>query len=185
MTIMVQVLEVHDIVVYSAASKVFLLIFFVYNALLQTLWPVCSERSPARLARGDRAGQEVYRDRRRLHAGCRDRRAVTNAWIVRLLAPGLDMPIPLVVIGLLTLYTMIRVWTDMFGMVLQSMNGLVLMWFVAPIQALLSIALQTLGARWFGLPGLIGGLIGCFMLTAVWVLPLRCRMHARRAATTA
>lgn len=184
--IMVQVLQVHDIVVYSVASKLFLLIFFVYNALLQALWPVCSEaiarqdwHKVTALARKYIAIGVVFT----LVAGIGV--AVTNGWIVRLLAPGLDQPIPLVVIGLLTLYTMIRVWTDMFGMILQSMNDLLLMWLVAPIQALLSIGLQTLGARWLGLPGLIGGLIGCFVLTAVWVLPLRCWLHARRGAAMA
>lgn len=178
--IMVRVLPVHDIVIYSVATKLFFLIFFVYNALLLALWPVCSEA----IARKD--WLSVWSIVRKyialgmaftMIAGLGV--AVTNPWIVGALAPGLDTPIPLVVVVLLTLYTMVRVWTDMFGIVLQSMNDIKILWAIALVQSALSIGLQTLGARLFGLPGMISGLIGCFVLTAAWALPLRCRWHAR------
>jgi len=179
--IMVRVLAVQDIVIYSVATKLFLLIFFVYTALLQALWPICSEA----IARND--WHSVFAKTKNyiifgigftLMAGIGV--ALTNTLIVRIIAPGLATPIPLVVIGLLTMYVMVRVWTDTFAMVLQSMNDLLLLWIVAPVQSLLSISLQFLGARYFGLPGMICGLIGCFVLTAAWVLPVRCRLHARR-----
>ncbi len=179
--IMVRVLAVHDIVIYSVATKLFLLIFFVYTALLQALWPICSEA----IARHD--WHSVFAKTKNyiifgiiftLAAGIGV--TFTNTLIVRIIAPGLGTPIPLVVIALLTVYVMVRVWTDTFAMVLQSMNDLLLLWIVAPIQSLLSISLQFLGARYFGLPGMICGLIGCFVLTAAWVLPFRCWLHARR-----
>lgn len=183
--IMGQMLNVHDIVIYSVANKLFMLIFFVYNALLQALWSICSEA----IARHDwsRVAGLV---RRYLLIGVAFTLvagigvAFTNGWIVRLLAPGLNSPIPPVVIALFTLYVIVRVWTDMFGMVLQSMNDLV-MWLAAPVQSLLSVGLQVLGAHWFGLPGLIGGLIACFLLTAAWMLPLRCWVNSRRVASIA
>ena len=182
--IMAHVLPVQDIAIYSVATKLFLLVFFVYNALLQALWPVCSEA----IARHDWHGvAQVVRRYVLLGvaftivAGLGI--ALTNHLIVRILAPGLDMPLPLLIIGLLTLYTIVRVWTDTFAMVLQSMNDLVPLWIVAPVQSVCSIALQWLGARWFGLPGVVGGLIGCFLLTAAWLLPWRCWMHMRRAST--
>lgn len=184
--IMAHVLPVHDIVIYSVASKLFLLIFFVYNALLQALWPVCSEA----IARHD--WHAIATTVRRyitlgvvftIVAGLGV--AVTNQWIVRILAPGLDTPLPLIVIGLLTIYTAIRVWTDTFAMVLQSMNDLTILWIVAPLQSLCSISLQWLGAHLFGLSGVVGGLIGCFVFTAAWILPLRCRSHMRRTLSAA
>lgn len=180
--IMAQVLGTHDIVIYSVASKLFLLIFFVYSALLQALWPVSSEA----IARNDwptvlTLARKYIALGMLFTATCGVAVALTNAWIVRLLAPGMNAPIPLIVIGLLTLYTMLRVWTDMFGMILQSMNDLSLLWTIAPLQALLSIALQSWGARVWGLPGLICGLLGCYLLTAAWALPWRSWRHARRA----
>lgn len=181
--IMVQVLKVPEIVIYSVASKLFLLVFFVYNALLQALWPVSSEA----IAQGDwTAVKQIARKYIAIGAlftlAAGAGIAMANHWIVGFLVPGLNKPIPLVVIGLLTLYTLTRVWTDMFGMIVQSMNDLLLMWLVAPLQAALSVGLQFVGAKWFGLPGLICGLIGCYLLTAAWALPLRVWLHARRAA---
>ncbi len=178
--IMVRVLSVHDIVIYNVATKLFFLIFFVYNALLLAIWPVCSEA----IARHD--WQEVWSMVRKyiafgmvftLVAGTGV--AIVNPWIVHILAPGLDTPIPLIVVGLLIVYTIVRVWTDMFGMVLQSMNDIRILWIVAVVQAALSIGLQTIGARWLGLPGIVLGLTGCFLLTAAWALPLRCRWHSQ------
>jgi O-antigen/teichoic acid export membrane protein len=179
--IMARVLPVHEIVVYSVASKLFALILFVYAALLLALWPVCAEA----IARADWGA--VDRTVRRymlfgagftLVAGAGV--LLLNGLVVRLLAPGLGTALPLAVIGLFTLYTLVRVWTDTFSTVLQSMNDLTVLWAVAPAQSLCSIALQWLGARWFGLPGVIGGLIGCFLLTAAWALPLRLYQHRRR-----
>lgn len=175
-----RVLGVVDIVTYNVASKLFLLIFFVYTALLLALWPVCSEA----IARQDWKKVSVV-IRKYIAIGMAFTFvsglavAFTRYWIVRLLAPGLDAPIPLIVVGLLTAYTVVRVWTDMYGTVLQSMNDLKILWITAVFQAILSGTLQTLGARWFGLPGMIAGLIGCYVLTAAWMLPLRTFFHMR------
>ncbi len=179
--VMTRTLSVQEIVIYSVATKLFLLIFFVYNALLQALWPVCTEaiakhdwNTVNALAKKYTLIGMVFT----LIAGIGV--AITNHWIVRILAPGLDMPLPLPLIVMLTLYTMMRVWNDMFGMILQSMNDLIVLWLVAPIQAVLSITLQALGAYWFGLPGLVAGLTACFLLTSAWVTPVRVWRHARR-----
>jgi O-antigen/teichoic acid export membrane protein len=187
--VMSRVLGVIDIVTYNVATKLFLLIFFVYTALLLALWPVCSEaiarqewdKVTAMVRKYIAIGMAFT-----LVSGLAV--ALTRHWIVHLLAPGLDTPIPLLVIGLLTFYTVVRVWTDMYGTVLQSMNDLKTLWATAVVQAVLSGTLQTLGARWFGLPGMIIGLISCYLLTAAWTLPLRtyfhiCASRARVGAT--
>lgn len=184
--VMSRVLGVVDIVTYNVASKLFLLIFFVYTALLLALWPVCSEA----IARQE--WQKVTTIARKyivigiaftLAGGLAV--ALTRHSIIRLLAPGLNTPIPLIIIGLLTLYTSVRVWTDMFGTILQSMNDLKILWITAVFQAMLSGTLQTLGARWFGLPGMIVGLIVCYVLTAAWLLPRRVFLHAQEARAAA
>lgn len=181
--IMAQVLPPHDIVIYNVASKIFQLVFFVYNALLLALWPVCSEA----IMRGE--WPRIFgMVRRYLLLGavfalvCGIGVGLLNPWIVRVIAPSLASPLPPLVVALLTIYIIVRIWSDTFAMVLQSMNDLTIFWIVVPFQSLLSVVFQTLGARWFGLPGMIVGLTACFMLTVVWILPLRCLSHARRSA---
>lgn len=181
--IMAQMLPPREIVVYNVASKIFLLIFFVYNALLLALWPVCSEA----IARGE--WPAIFKLVRRYiaygmifvlvgGAGV----GVANGHLVGIIAPSLGQPLPLTIIVLLTIYTAVRIWTDTFAMILQSMNDLTILWITVPLQAALSIGLQTAGARLYGLPGLIVGLTACFALTVGWILPLRCLAHARRSA---
>ena len=84
---------------------------------------------------------------------------------------------PAALILLLGLYQMVRVWSDTFAMVLQSMNALSHFWLWMPVQALLSIALQWLLAPAYGVYGVVFGLIVSFALTMVWVLPLALRQH--------
>lgn len=178
--IMAQVLPSHDIVIYSIASRVFGLVFFVYNALLFALWPLCSEAITA--GRWERVFGLV---RRYLVLGTLMVAiagvgfSLTSHLAVHLLAPTIHADIPISVIALLTLYIVVRVWADTFAMVLQSMNDLAIFWAAVPFQSLLSIALQWLGGRYFGLVGMIVGLIACFVLTVGWVFPLRCIRHAR------
>jgi O-antigen/teichoic acid export membrane protein len=181
--IMSQTLSSEDIVTYNVASKVFALILFVYSALLHALWPVCSEA----IARGD--WEATFANvRKYLAIGfafvlvCGLAFGLAQGLIVDFLSPTIPVSIPWIVVVLLTVYTAFRVWTDTFGMVLQSMNDLTIFWLAVPFQALLSIGLQIAGARLFGLPGMVAGLMLCFALTTAWILPLRCVRNARRAA---
>jgi O-antigen/teichoic acid export membrane protein len=178
--IIAQVLPPQDIVVYNITSKIFALVFFVYTALLQAIWPVCSEA----IARDDWA--HVFSTTRKYLAigigfalVCGAGFLLVNRLIVALIAPTLGAPIPSVVVVLFTIYIAIRIWTDTFGMVLQSMNYLRVFWIAVPLQAMLSIGLQIAGARLFGLPGVIIALSLCFVLTVAWILPITCLRLAR------
>lgn len=183
--IIAQVLPAKDIVTYNVASKIFALVFFVYTALLQALWPVCSES----IARNDwhRVFSMV---RKYLIMGiafalmCGMGFLLVNRWIVALIAPTLGSSIPATVVLLFTLYIAIRIWTDTFGMVLQSMNHLRTFWIVVPLQSVLSICFQIVGARVMGLPGVIVALSLCFLLTVSWILPFMCLRIARASTAT-
>lgn len=178
--ILAQVLTATDIVIYNVATKVFLLIFFLYNAFLTALWPVCSE------AIAQSRWDTVFTTMRRylalgtLITVCGTAGfALFNEWLTAFLVPATQIRIPLEIIGLLGGYTLVRVWTDSFAMILQSMNDLRIFWIVVPVQSALSVGLQIAGASLFGLPGMIVGLTGCFLLTVAWILPWRCVSHAR------
>lgn len=177
-----QVLSPADIVTYNVVAKVFALILFVYSALLHALWPVCSEA----IAAGN-LDHVLAQMRKYLLAGF----GITllsglvfllmQRPIIEALTPSIPIIVPPVLIVLLTIYNSIRVWTDTFGMLLQSMSDVNIFWIAVPFQAALSIGLQTLGAELYGLPGMITGLILCFLLTTVWILPVRCWRQAARA----
>ncbi|GAA3722744.1 MATE family efflux transporter [Sphingomonas cynarae] len=180
--IMAKVLSARDIVIYSIATRVFGLVFFVYNALLMGLWPMCSEA-----VAGGR-WEEVNRMVRKYVAlgavfvilsGCAIE--VTKPWIIATLAPSSRLAIPGSIVVLLTIYYVLRVWTDTFSTVIQSINHLNVLWIALPFQATFSVTFQVLGARWLGLEGMILGLILCFLLTTSWILPLA--IHRLSAAS--
>lgn len=172
--IMAKVLSATDITIYSIATRVFGSVFFVYNALLMAMWPMCSEA----IAGG--RWDDVRRMIRKyvglgigFVAVCGVGVELTKPWIVAILALSSQLVIPGSVILLLTLYQIVRVWTDTFSTVIQSTNRLEVFWVALPFQATFSIIFQIIGAKWLGLEGMIMGLIACFLVTNTWLLPFK------------
>jgi len=175
-----QVLEDSDVALYSIVARLFAMVLFMYSALLAALWPICTEMT----SRKDWSGL-TRTLRKYLLLGMAFALVsgavllVINPWVMGLLSPALGIVVPGAIIGLMTIYVLVRIWTDTFAMVLQSMDDLRVLWVVTPVQSLLSIGLQTLGAQYFGMVGLICGLIACFVLTTAWALPYRFLHHVR------
>lgn len=185
--IMAKVLLPSDIVIYSIATRVFGLVFFVYNALLMAIWPMCSEAIAAgRWANVQRMIRRYVVMGAAFVTVCGIGIEITKPWIIAILAPSSRLAIPGSVVVLLTLYYVLRVWTDTFSTVIQSTNRLGVFWIALPFQAAFSVTFQIFGARWLGLEGMILGLIICFVLTTSWILPFKVyRLSAGRPTTEA
>ncbi|WP_298439779.1 MATE family efflux transporter [Geobacter sp.] len=178
--IMSQFLKAPEIVVYNLASKVFNLVFFVYNAVLAAIWPICAE------AVATSSWHVVQRYTRKylvvgggLIAFATVVFAISMPQLVRLLSPKEPVVVPVLFILLLGFYQMVRVWTDTFAMVLQSMSYLRPFWMFVPMQALLSAGLQLALVPSYGIYGVVVGLIGSFLLTVSWLLPLALQRHIK------
>jgi O-antigen/teichoic acid export membrane protein len=178
--VMSQFLTPHDITAYNISTKMFGLAFFIYNAVLFALWPLFAES----ITKGE--WNEVWRYiRKYLILGlvfmfiCTLLLLWLMPFAVGMLAPKESIIIPFGFILLLGIYQMIRVWTDTFSMILQSMNDMIPFWILVPIQALISGVLQWMLAPHFGIYGIVLGLIGSFILTVIWGLPLAVRRNYR------
>ncbi len=174
--VMSQFLVAHDIAVYYISTKIFGLVFFVYTSTLHALWPVFAESIAKREWRLVQRHIKKY-----IALGlvfmffC----TVSLIWLmpvaVGMLASEESIVVPLGFILLLGVYHMIRVWTDTFAVVLLSINNLKPFFIYAPIQAVLCIVLQWILVPVFGLHGVVLGLIGSFVLTVIWALPMAVR----------
>jgi len=170
--IMSQTLPPAQIVQYNAASKVFGLIFFLYSSVLQASWPVCAE------ALGRRDVSAVRKlTRENLAAGTALMLVGTLAFVAgrsliggALLGSG-GIAIPSGVIVAFGAYFLLRVWAETFATLLMSGDRLRVFWIYLPFQAAISALGQYSLSRYFGLYGILAGLILSFLLTAVWVLP--------------
>ncbi len=171
--IMSQFLGSKDIATYSISTKVFGLAFFIYNAILLALWPVFSEHIAKK-----RWTVVIRYLKEYLTFGLAFMLVCTFAltWLmpvaVSLLSPRENIIVPLGFIILLGGYQMLRVWTDTFSTLLQSMNELAPLWMFAPLQALISGGLQWYLAPRLGIYGILCGLIGSFIFTVSWGLPV-------------
>ncbi|WP_243688241.1 MATE family efflux transporter [Geotalea toluenoxydans] len=157
--VMSQFLKPDEIVIYNLSTKIFNIAFFIYAALLAAVWPVCAEA----IARNEWPRVKKYLRDYNL-AGICFICMITAAlillmpWLVHLLSPKQHLVVPTLFIVGLGCYFAIRVWSDTFAMVLQSMSFLRPFWIIVPLQAALSVSLQWLLIPQYRIFGVIMGL---------------------------
>jgi O-antigen/teichoic acid export membrane protein len=169
--VMSQKLNSEYIVTYSILQKIFGLAFFVYSSLLLALWPVCAE-----LNASNNWNELKKYSTRYIWIGI--------AWVIiftltfkifsREFLQILNFKgnIHDSTIYLLGIYFIVRVWTDTYAMLLQSMNIIKPLWYLVSAQAIISISLQWRWAESGGINGLLIGLISSYLLTVAIGLPL-------------
>lgn len=168
-----QVLAPHQIVIYLLCAKIFGFVSFFFTSILWALWPSFAES----VSRGDwkRVKQSLIRCIRLgmiFVAGATAALVYTTPYISEVLAPGQDIHIPTQLVLLMGVYHLIRIWNDVYSVILQCMNVLWPLWLFMPVQAAICVGLQYKFATVYGVNGIVLGLIASFILTVIWGLPL-------------
>jgi O-antigen/teichoic acid export membrane protein len=172
--IMSQNIAPSGIVTYTLFSKIFMMMFFIPNALLAASWPVCSE-----MFNKGQCGSIKTMLRKYIIFGSLLIIAGSvflyffSGLIVKVLAPETSIVLPVMLLVLLCAYYILRVWSDTFAMFLQSINALKVFWMYIPFQALISFAAQAYFSIKYGIYGILIGLIMSFALTSCWILPYK------------
>lgn len=172
--IMAIVLKAHEIAIYNLDMRVFNLILFMYGTILAALWPVSS----------DLFHQKKFKlIKKSIHNNLLFGVLITislSSFIIFFkesifsLISGKDSLDISVSTGILTaLYILLRIWTDSYATILQSMNEVKILIYIVPFQALVSITAQYFFGINYGINGIIMGLCLSFLLTVAWVLPLK------------
>jgi O-antigen/teichoic acid export membrane protein len=170
--VMSQTLNVVQIGIYNLTSKIFGFIYFIYNAILQAFWPILTE-----MLTNFRWKEVQIEIKKYIGIGFLIIFLGTLAIffsqnvIFNSLAPGKKYSIPNRTLLLFGIYFAVRVWSDTYATVLQSVSELHVFWVLVPIQAIISLTAQYVLSKWFGLDGIILGLIFSFFLTVFWALP--------------
>lgn len=179
--ILSQHVQSEGIVIYNIATKVFSVIFFIYQAVLMALWPVFSEKIILKKWSEVRKYTKFYIGFGIIYIVIATIILIfTMPYIVVLLSSENKITIPINLIIVLGIYYIIRVWSDMFSTVLQSMNDLTPFWKWAPVQALLTVVLESYLASKLGYYGVTIGLIFSYLLTISWALPKRLLFHINK-----
>lgn len=163
-----------DIVIYGISGKIFTLVYVIYTSLLASIWPVLTEK----IATNDWQPVRMY-IKKYLIMGIlfiiisTMILSITMPNIVKLISPKYDLNIPTSFIIILGCYQLVRVWSETFSIVLQSMSKFKPLWIWCPIQAIVGIVLQITLTSMYGIYGVVFGLIGSFLLTVAWALPYK------------
>lgn len=172
--IMARLLTGPDVVEYSLAGKVFTVLLSVHAVLLSTSWTALSDAhfkgQPERVRRLIRklllAGLAVVV----LPSG-----AIylfkQEIFVLITGSPEFHMSGALLVVWVA--YLTIRVWCDTFALAHMSAGRLEVINAYIPFQAAISVGAQLLLGHRFGTIGVMLGLCASFLLTAVWILPVR------------
>lgn len=176
-----QFLSIEETIIYSILSKIFVTALSVYSALLTAFWPVCSEL----LFKNKWVEVKKYVFRYQLFGAMIILGAVAllllyKEYIINFFVPSSDFNISNKSILIFGFYYLIRIWTDMFSTVFSSINKLTLFYAWVPMQILISLSLQMILSKYFGMDGLIGGIIISLLATTVWVLPYQFTKESRR-----
>ncbi|MGO4496263.1 MATE family efflux transporter [Paenibacillus sp. 2RAB27] len=179
--VMSQKINADEIVIYNVTTKIFLLIAFIYNAVLMALWPVCAEL----IAKSKWAGV-ITHIKKNIIIGLFFTMVSTliiivfNSFIINILSPSEHLIVPVKFIVLMGCYQLIRVWADTFAMILQSMSDMRPFWIWVPVQAVVCFVLQWALSPIFGINGILIGLIGSYVLTVVWSFPRAVFHHIKK-----
>lgn len=160
------------IAVYAIFSKVYALVFFVFNSVLQAYWPLSAEA----IGRGDFSHLRGFTIRALSMGGAIVIGASLAFYvflqpIARILTPADPLTLPASLIVFVAIYWCFRVWSDTFSMLIMSAGRPFFLCGLILFQAAFNLVLGYLGARYYGLPGLMLGMSGSFLLTGVWAGP--------------
>lgn len=172
--IMVIVLEAHEITLYNLDMRIFNLIMFMYGTILAALWPVSSELFhkkdfviiKSNLYKNILFGISITIILSSLILFFKDD-------IFYLISGKESLTITITTGVLTSFYILLRIWTDTYATILQSMNEVKILIYIVPIQVLVSMTAQYFLGMYYGINGIIMGLSLSFLLTVVWVLPLK------------
>jgi O-antigen/teichoic acid export membrane protein len=176
--VIARVLPIEQIIRYTIATRVFLFIGTIYSSALWSIWPVFTELTTVRDWRLVKHNLQLYiGGGTALVLVCTALLLAKMEVITRLLSPNHAIVIPSGLILLLGGYYLIRIWTDSFATVLQSMSDLKPLWVAVPVQAILSALLEWRFAVKWGPYGVALGLIASYLLTVSWWIPMKVARH--------
>ncbi|MDR2252013.1 MAG: MATE family efflux transporter [Endomicrobium sp.] len=172
--VMSQTLNSSEIVKYNIFSRVFMFFTFVHITMMQAIWPISAEmfirmefiKIKIIIKKCIRA-LAIF-----IALGAISIMFFAN-FIIKVLAPGLNIDPPLSLIALLGLYTFLLAWQNTFAILLQSMNVLRIFWIYLPPMVAINVLFQYFMSKKYGAEGIVLGLITSMILMSFWVLPAK------------
>jgi len=172
--IMSQIISADDIVIYNIVNKIFTFIFFGYNAILLALWPSMAENYVSGNELKIKEANEAILKNILIGSAYIFVVSViviiTKDFIMHYFSNS-TLSVSVLVIALFSLYYIIRVWSDTYTVAILSRNKIAFIIATIPFQAIVSVIFMYYFGSKFGLVGIILGMVLCFSLTSLWIMP--------------
>lgn len=162
-----------DVIIYNLFKRIFEIGTFIYGAVLVSIWPICTE-----LLVKKEWEEMIAKIKKIIFVGLVFISLfiigllLLSDLIISILLKDIQIQVQWGFILFFGFYFILRVWIDTFTMVLQSINKFKILWINFSAIAILSVTLEVILVKPFGLYGVVAGLIIPIMLSAVWYLPL-------------
>ena len=166
--------DAEEIVIYSVGTKIFSIVSFFTGSLLQAFWPNCSES----LTKGKRDDVLIFIEKYLIFTLFFLVMFSSTVYffteqIISMFRFDYDLKIQKQVILLFFILFLIRAWTDVFSMVLQSINDMRYIFYTTLSQAAFVICFMSYFVPRYGMTGALISLILSWLLSVAWMLPLR------------
>jgi O-antigen/teichoic acid export membrane protein len=172
--VMSQTLSPNEIVKYNVFSRVFMFFTFIHITMMQAIWPVSAEMFIRReftkirtIIKKCISTSVIF-----IMAGTIPVIFFAN-FIIKVLAPGVNITPPLSLILFLCFYTILLAWQNTFSTLLQSMNVLKIFWIYLPPMVVINVLSQYFMSKKYGANGIVLGLIVSMISVSFWVLPFK------------
>ncbi len=172
--VIVKLLSAQDIIAYNIVNKIFMMMLFIYAAVLSALWPVLAEHYARRTVQNYMIAERELK------------RSIIGGIIYMLFATlclvllrnfiteifRVHQAIALSIMLLLSFgfYGCLRVFIDTYTTALQARNQMRLFIWLTPLQAIVAIPAMIYLAK-FGLIGVMSALILSFVVLPLWIIP--------------
>lgn len=174
--IMSQILDANAIAEYSIASRLFGVVLIMHTVLLMTSWtPLGDLLHSNSKNQAKKLVNQILKRGLFMGAAFGLLTLFSMNWIVSLWTNGQINSLSLALGLSLWIYTMIRIWTDTFSMAMLAFDRASELNNYIPLQAIISAGSAVFLGLFFGSVGVVLGIILSFMLTVVWVLPMKFR----------
>lgn len=170
-----KLLNQNDIITYNIINKVYAFIVFGYSVFLSAMWPVLSELYAKTTKDNLKKSNLIlfkYISSSIIYVVIASLVLILlKSYVIKILAKS-SVNISFQIIVLFCIYYCIRVFVDFICVALQSRNQIKILMITAPLQGIITVFLMLMSVREFGLLGIMYALIGGFILTAFWMLPM-------------
>jgi O-antigen/teichoic acid export membrane protein len=167
---------------YNLVTKIFTIYYTVSSIIFTPLWGAFGNAFASNDLQWVKKRFSQIRISMLMLYGCFFLGVVVFGKLFLRLWVGPDIHVSIVLILLIGFYYLIRQWMDLYSMLINAVNAVKLNAIFALPHGLISALLMYIGAKLWGVNGMVVGVSCSFLFIGCWLSPLIARIAMKRKA---